>query len=151
MDLGEARLCGTPTGHPLGGLKAMRYGAPRVALVGDAAHGLHPIHAQGFNLAVRDVAALAEVVVDSVRAGADPGGPDAVLRYDRLRRTDAWLTVGLTDGLNRLFSTDLAPARLVRGLGFAVIDRLPPLKELAMRRGMGLAGDLSRLARGEGL
>jgi 2-octaprenyl-6-methoxyphenol hydroxylase len=151
MDLGEARLCGTPTGHPLGGLKAMRYGAPRVALVGDAAHGLHPIHAQGFNLAVRDVAALAEVVVDSVRAGADPGGPDAILRYDRLRRTDAWLTVGLTDGLNRLFSTDLAPARLVRGLGFAVIDRLPPLKELAMRRGMGLAGDLSRRARGEGL
>ena len=107
VDLAGAGLCGTPTGHPLSGLQAVRYGAPRVALVGDAAHGLHPIHAQGFNLAVRDVAALAEVVVDSLRAGADPGGPDALLRYDRLRRTDAWLTVGLTDGLNRLFSTDL--------------------------------------------
>ena len=114
--------------------------------MGDAAHGLHPIHAQGFNLAVRDVAALAEVVVEGVRAGADPGGPDALLRYDRMRRTDAWLTVGLTDGLNRLFSTDLAAARLVRGLGFAAIDRLPPLKQLAMRRGMGLEGDLPRLA-----
>jgi 2-octaprenyl-6-methoxyphenol hydroxylase len=139
VDLAGAALCGKPTGHPLGGLQAVRYGAPRVALVGDAAHGLHPIHAQGFNLAVRDVAALAEVVVDSLRAGADPGGPDALLRYDRLRRTDAWLTVGLTDGLNRLFSTDLAPARLLRGLGFAAIDRLPPIKHLAMRRGMGLA------------
>jgi 2-octaprenyl-6-methoxyphenol hydroxylase len=151
IDLGEASVCGEPTGHPLSGLQAVRYGAPRVALVGDAAHGLHPIHAQGFNLAVRDVAALAEVVVESLRAGADPGGPDALLRYDRLRRTDAWLTVGLTDGLNRLFSTDLAPARLLRGLGFAAIDRLPPLKHFAMRRGMGLAGDLPRLARGEAL
>ena len=151
IDLAGARLCGRPTGHPLSGLQAVRYGAPRVALVGDAAHGLHPIHAQGFNLAVRDVAALAEVVVDSLRASADPGGPDALLRYDRLRRTDVWLTVGLTDGLNRLFSTDLAAARLVRGLGFAAIDRLPQLKHFAMRRGMGLAGDLPRLARGEAL
>jgi 2-octaprenyl-6-methoxyphenol hydroxylase len=139
IDLEGASLCGQPTGHPLSGLQAARYGAPRVALVGDAAHGLHPIHAQGFNLAVRDVAALAEVVVEGVRAGVDPGGPDALLRYDRLRRADAWLTVGLTDGLNRLFSTDLAAARLVRGLGFAAIDRLPSLKQLAMRRGMGLA------------
>ena len=151
VDLGEASICGRPTGHPLSGLQAARYSGPRVALVGDAAHGLHPIHAQGFNLAVRDVAALAEVVVDSLCAGADPGGADALLRYDRLRRTDAWLTVGLTDGLNRLFSTDLAPVRLVRGLGFAAIDRLPPLKHLAMRRGMGLAGDLPKLARGEAL
>jgi 2-octaprenyl-6-methoxyphenol hydroxylase len=139
LDLADAKVCGAPTGHALSGLQATHYVASRVALVGDAAHGLHPIHAQGFNLAVRDVAALAEVVVDSRRAGADPGGPDALLRYDRLRRTDAWLTVGLTDGLNRLFSTDLAPARLLRSLGFAAIDRLPQLKQLAMRRGMGLA------------
>jgi 2-octaprenyl-6-methoxyphenol hydroxylase len=147
LDLAGAAVCGEPTGHPLSGLQAARYAAPRVALVGDAAHGLHPIHAQGFNLAVRDVAALAEVVVDSRRAGADPGGPDALLRYDRLRRTDAWLTVGLTDGLNRLFSTDRAPAKLLRGLGFAAIDRLPPLKRLAVQRGMGLAGSLPRLTR----
>jgi 2-octaprenyl-6-methoxyphenol hydroxylase len=151
LELDGARLCGEPTGHPLSGLQATRYSAPRVALVGDAAHGLHPIHAQGFNLAVRDVATLAEVVVDSVRAGADPGGSEALLRYDRLRRTDAWLTVGLTDGLNRLFSTDLAAAKMVRGLGFAALDRLPPLKQLAMRRGMGLAGGLPKLGRGERL
>jgi 2-octaprenyl-6-methoxyphenol hydroxylase len=145
FDLAGVSPCGQPTGHPLSGLQATRYAAPRVALVGDAAHGLHPIHAQGFNLAVRDVAALAEVVVDSRRAGTDPGGPDALLRYDRLRRTDAWLTVGLTDGLNRLFTTDLAPARLLRSLGFAAIDRLPPLKQLAMRRGMGLSARGERL------
>jgi 2-octaprenyl-6-methoxyphenol hydroxylase len=151
IGLEGASLCGTPSGHPLSGLQAARYGAPRVALVGDAAHGLHPIHAQGFNLAVRDVAALAEVVTGSVRAGADPGGPEALLRYDRLRRTDAWLTVGMTDGLNRLFSTNLAAVRLMRALGFAAIDRLPPLKQLAMRRGMGLVGDLPKLARGERL
>ncbi len=151
LDLGTARLHGRPTGHPLGGLQAARYGAPRVALVGDAAHGLHPIHAQGFNLGVRDVATLAEVVVACVRAGTDPGGAEALLRYDRLRRADARLTVGLTDGLNRLFSNDLAPAKLVRSLGFAAIEGLPPLKQLAMRRGMGLHGDLPRLAPGQAL
>ena len=150
-DLGAAELCGRPAGYPLSGLQAARYAAPRVALVGDAAHGLHPIHAQGFNLAVRDVAALAEVVVDSARAGADPGGAEALLRYDRWRRGDAQLMVGLTDGLNRLFSTNLPAAKLVRSLGLAAIERLEPLKQLAMRRGMGLQGDLPRLARGERL
>jgi 2-octaprenyl-6-methoxyphenol hydroxylase len=148
LDLGAARLHGRPTGHPLGGLQADRYSAPRVALVGDAAHGLHPIHAQGFNHGVRDVATLAEVVIECVRVGADPGGAEALLRYDRLRRADARLTVGLTDGLNRLFSNDLAAAKLVRGLGFAAIDRLRPLKQLAMRRGMGMQDDLSKDARG---
>ncbi len=151
IDLAGASLRGRPTGHPLSGLQAVRYCAPRVALVGDAAHGLHPIHAQGFNLAVRDVAALAEAVVDSVRAGSDPGGADTLLRYDRARRNDAWLTVGLTDGLNRLFSTDLTAAKLVRGLGFAAIDRLAPLKQLAMRRGMGAHADLPKLAHGKPL
>jgi 2-octaprenyl-6-methoxyphenol hydroxylase len=151
IDLAGARLRGQPTGHRLGGLQATRYSAARVALVGDAAHGLHPIHAQGFNLGVRDVAALAEVVVESVRAGEDPGGAEALVRYDRLRRADARLTVGLTDGLNRLFSNDLPAAKLVRGLGFAAIERLAPLKQLAMRRGMGMVGDLPRRARGEPL
>jgi 2-octaprenyl-6-methoxyphenol hydroxylase len=150
-DLEGALLCGRAAGHPLGGLQASRLVAPRVALVGDAAHGLHPIHAQGFNLAVRDVATLAEVVVDALRAGADPGGAEALLRYDRWRQGDARLMVGLTDGLNRLFSTDLPAAKLVRSLGLAAIERLAPLKQLAMRRGMGLEGDLPRLARGERL
>ncbi|MEM7025344.1 MAG: FAD-dependent monooxygenase [Pseudomonadota bacterium] len=144
-------LCGTPTCHPLGSVQANRYSAPRVALVGDAAHGLHPIHAQGFNLAVRDVATLAEIVVDGVRAGADPGGADILLHYDRRRRDDARITIGFTDGLNLLFSNDLVPAKWLRGLGLSAVDRVAPLKELVMRRGMGIAGDLPRLARGQAL
>ncbi len=138
LDLEGAILQGRPGGHPLGGLRATRSCAPRVALVGDAAHGLHPIHAQGFNLGVRDVAALAEEIVACAQAGADPGAAEPLLRYDRRRRADAALTVGFTDGLNRLFSNDWAPARLVRGLGLAAIERLPALKQLAMRRGMGV-------------
>jgi 2-octaprenyl-6-methoxyphenol hydroxylase len=138
LDLEGAVLQGRPTGHALGGLRATRSCAPRVALVGDAAHGLHPIHAQGFNLGVRDVATLAEEIVACVRTGVDPGAAEPLLRYDRRRRADAALTVGFTDGLNRLFSNDWAPAKLVRGLGLAAIERLPPLKQLAMRRGMGV-------------
>jgi 2-octaprenyl-6-methoxyphenol hydroxylase len=151
IDLDGAVLQGQATGHPLGGLRATRYCAPRVALVGDAAHGLHPIHAQGFNLGVRDVAALAEEIVACARAGADPGAAEPLLRYDRRRRADAALTVGLTDGLNRLFSNDWAPAKLVRGLGLAAIERVAPLKQLAMRRGMGMVGDLPKPARREAL
>jgi 2-octaprenyl-6-methoxyphenol hydroxylase len=142
LDLEGASVRGQPTGHPLGGLRAARYSAPRVALVGDAAHGLHPIHAQGFNLGVRDVAALAEELAACLWSGGDPGSAELLLRYDRRRRLDASLTVGFTDGLNRLFSNDLAAAKLLRGLGFAAIERVPSLKELAMRRGMGIVGDL---------
>jgi 2-octaprenyl-6-methoxyphenol hydroxylase len=144
-------ICGRPTAYPLCGQRARRFAAPRVALVGDAAHTVHPIHAQGFNLGVRDVAALAETLVDAARAGLDLGSSEVLARYDRWRQADAWLVVGLTDGLNRLFSTDLLPARLLRRLGLGALEQLAPLRHLAMRRGMGLAGDLPRLARGEAL
>lgn len=150
-ELGELELIGSPAGYPLSGQRARRFVGPRLALIGDAAHAVHPIHAQGFNLAVRDVAALAEVLVDAARAGQDPGNSETLLRYERWRQVDVGLVVTLTDGLNRLFSNDLAPAKLVRSLGLAAVDRLPPLKQLAMRRGMGLLGDLPRLARGEAL
>jgi 2-octaprenyl-6-methoxyphenol hydroxylase len=150
-ELGELELIGAPAGYPLSGQQARRLVGPRVALIGDAAHGVHPIHAQGFNLAVRDVAALAEVLVDAARAGLDPGSSETLLRYERWRQADVRFVITLTDGLNRLFSNDLAPAKLVRRLGLAAIDRLPPLKQLAIRRGMGLLGDLPRLARGEAL
>jgi 2-octaprenyl-6-methoxyphenol hydroxylase len=149
--LGALEIVGSPTGYPLCAQRARRPVGPRVALVGDAAHGLHPIHAQGFNLGVRDVAALVEVLADYARAGGDLGDSEPLLRYERWRRADVRLVLGMTDGLNRLFSTDLAPAKLVRSLGLAAIERLPPLKQLAMRRGMGLAGDLPKLARGEGV
>jgi 2-octaprenyl-6-methoxyphenol hydroxylase len=142
---------GRPRAHPLCGQRARRFAAPRVALVGDAAHTVHPIHAQGFNLGVRDVAALAEVLVDAARAGQDLGSGEVLIRYDRWRQADAGLIIGLTDGLNRLFSTDLLPARLLRRLGLGALGAVTPLRHLAMRRGMGLAGDLPRLARGEAL
>jgi 2-octaprenyl-6-methoxyphenol hydroxylase len=150
-ELGLAEICGRPMGYPLSAHRARRFAGPRVALVGDAAHAVHPIHAQGFNLGVRDVAALAEVLVDAARQGQDLGSGEVLVRYDRWRRADAGLVVGLTDGLNRLFSNDLAPARLIRGIGLNALGALAPLRRLAMRRGMGLAGDLPKLARGESL
>ncbi|HSA79538.1 MAG TPA: FAD-dependent monooxygenase [Geminicoccaceae bacterium] len=150
-DLGLAEICGRLAGYPLSAHRARRFAGPRVALVGDAAHAVHPIHAQGFNLGVRDVAALAEVLVDAARRGQDLGSGEVLIRYDRWRQTDARLVVGLTDGLNWLFSSDLAPARLIRGIALSALGALAPLRQLAMRRGMGLAGDLPKLARGEAL
>ena len=147
--LGAFRITGEPAGHPLSARRARRFVAPRIALVGDAAHGIHPIHAQGFNLAVRDVATLAEVLVEALRAGRDLGDPEVLMRYDRLRRADVRIVAGMTDGLNSLFSNDLAAAKVVRGLGLSALDRMSPLKHLLMRRGMGLSGTLPRLARGE--
>jgi hypothetical protein len=91
------------------------------------------------------------VLVDAVRAGQDPGNSESLLRYERWRQAVVGLVVTLTDGQYRLFSNDLAPAKLVRSLGLAGGDRLPPLKHLALRRGMGLLGELPRLARGEAL
>jgi 2-octaprenyl-6-methoxyphenol hydroxylase len=150
-ELSPVEIRGRPTGYPLSAHRARRFAGPRVALVGDAAHAVHPIHAQGFNLGVRDVAALAEVLVDAARQGQDAGSGEVLVRYERWRQADARLVVGLTDGLNRLFSTDLAPARLLRGLGLGALGALAPLRHLAMRRGMGMAGDLPKLARGEAL
>jgi 2-octaprenyl-6-methoxyphenol hydroxylase len=144
-------LLGRKTLDPLCGQVAARLVAPRIALVGDAAHGLHPIHAQGWNLGVRDIAALAEVLVDGHRARLDLGGGEVLQRYQRWRESDARLTFGLTDGLNRLFSTDLLPAALLRQAGLTILDQIAPLKHVAMRRGMGLTGDLPKLARGVAL
>jgi 2-octaprenyl-6-methoxyphenol hydroxylase len=147
--LGGFEIVGEPAGHPLSIHRARRFVAPRIALVGDAAHGIHPIHAQGFNLAVRDVATLAEVLVEAARAGRDVGDAESLMRYDRLRRADARMVAGMTDGLNSLFSNDLGPAKVLRRVGLNALGRLSPLKHLAMRRGMGLSGELPRLARGE--
>ena len=88
-----------------------------MALAGDAAHGLHPIHAQGWNLGVRDIAALAEVLVDAAATGLDPGSGETLQRYARWRAGDARMILGLTDGLNRLFSTGFVPAKLFRRTG----------------------------------
>jgi 2-octaprenyl-6-methoxyphenol hydroxylase len=141
-------ILGRPAAFPLSAELARSHAAARVALAGDAAHGLHPIHAQGWNLGVRDVAALAEVLVAARAEGRDLGAGETLRRYARWRAADARTMLGLTDGLNRLFSTDFLPARMVRRAGLAVVDNLPPVKSWLMRRGMGVAGDLPKLARG---
>jgi 2-octaprenyl-6-methoxyphenol hydroxylase len=149
--LGAIRVAGPRWAYPLGLIHAERYVAHRLALAGDAAHGIHPIAGQGLNLGLRDVAALAECIVDAARLGLDIGGADTLARYERWRRVDNLLLAGVTDVLNRLFSNDLAPLRLVRDLGLGAVERLPPVKRMFMRHAMGVLGDLPRLVRGEAL
>jgi 2-octaprenyl-6-methoxyphenol hydroxylase len=146
--LGEISVVTRPVSYKLEVMVARRVAAHRVALVGDAAHVIHPIAGQGLNLGLRDVAALAELVVDQCRLGLDPGAPALLRRYEAWRRADTGLLAAATDGLNRLFSNDVAPVRLARVLGLAAVERMPPLKRLFMRRAMGLIPDLPRLADG---
>ncbi|MGE5503615.1 MAG: UbiH/UbiF/VisC/COQ6 family ubiquinone biosynthesis hydroxylase [Actinomycetota bacterium] len=147
--LGSLRLEGSRLAYPLSLQVAERTVDRRLALIGDAAHGMHPIAGQGMNMGIRDAAALAEVVLDARRLGLDVGGPAVLERFDRWRRFDNGLMLGMTDGLNRLFSNHIGPLKLVRDLGLAAVDRLPALKTLLMRHAMGLVGDLPRLLKGE--
>ena len=149
--LGRLEVVGGRWSFPLGLSHATRYSDTRLVLVGDAAHAIHPISGQGLNLGLRDVAALAEVLVDARRLGLDIGAPDVIDRYERWRRFDTAMLLAVTDGLNRLFSNDIAPIRLVRDLGLAAVNQAPPLKSFFMRHAMGAIGDLPRLARGEPL
>lgn len=146
--LGEIAVEGPRFAYPLSLQFADRYVDTRLALVGDAAHGMHPIAGQGMNMGLRDVAALAEIVVDRLRLGLDPGAPEALAAYQRWRRFDNALMLAVTDGLNRLFSNDIGPVRLARDLGLAAVDRMPAVKRLFMRHAMGLVGELPRLMRG---
>ncbi len=132
-------------------MQAERYVARRLALVSEAAHVIHPIAGQGLNIGIRDIAALAELVVDARRRGLDIGDDMVLEKYQRWRRADALLLAAVTDSLNRLFSNTIPPVRLARDLGLAMVNRLPPLKRLLMRHAMGLIGDRPRLARGEPL
>jgi 2-octaprenyl-6-methoxyphenol hydroxylase len=149
--LGRVAPVGPRFRYPLSGLHADSYIGQRLALVGDSAHGIHPIAGQGLNLGLRDVAALAECIVDTARLGLDIGGPEVLTRYQRWRRVDNLTLVAATDSLDRLFSNDLPPVRLARGLGMAAVDRMGPLKKVFMRHAMGMLGDLPRLVRGEAL
>ena len=148
---GVLELAGPRWHYPLSMVQARRYTERRLVLVGDAARAIHPIAGQGWNLALRDVAALAELVVDARRLGLDPGGSYVLERYERWRRFDSLALIGITDGLNRLFANDLLPLRLARELGLGAVERIPPLKRFFMRHAMGLLGDLPRLMRGEAL
>nr|WP_255575218.1 UbiH/UbiF/VisC/COQ6 family ubiquinone biosynthesis hydroxylase [Caldovatus aquaticus] len=136
--LGAVRPIGRRWSYPLSALHAARYVDTRLALVGDAAHGIHPIAGQGLNLGFRDVAALAELVIAAVRAGHDPGAPALLARYQAMRRPDSLLMLGATHALERLFGNDIGPLRLVRDLGIAAVDRIGPLKRFFARRAMGL-------------
>jgi 2-octaprenyl-6-methoxyphenol hydroxylase len=149
--LGSIAVAGPRWAYPLSLLQADRYTAPRLALLGDAAHVIHPIAGQGLNLGLRDVAALAECIVDARRLGLDIGAADVLERYARWRRFDNLALLAVTDGLNRLFSTDLTPVRLARDLGLGIVEQLPGLKRFFMRHAMGVVGDLPRLVRGEAL
>ena len=151
LHLGEIKVEGPRRAFPLGLAVARSFIADRLALVGDAAHVIHPIAGQGLNLGLRDVAALAEVIVDAARLGLDPGGVDVLERYQRWRRFDT-MTMGVaTDGLNRLFSNRSDLLRVVRDVGLGLVDRAPALKQFFIRDAAGLVGDVPRLLRGEAL
>jgi 2-octaprenyl-6-methoxyphenol hydroxylase len=149
--LGALAIEGERWSYPLALMHAERYTAPRLALVGDAAHVIHPIAGQGWNLGVRDVAALAELLVDAARLGLDLGAAGLLERYERWRRVDNLMLTAVTDGLNRLFTMEMPPVRLVRDLGLAAVNRAPTAKRFLMRHAMGLVGDLPRLVRGAAL
>jgi 2-octaprenyl-6-methoxyphenol hydroxylase len=151
LHLGEITSVGPRRAHPLGFFVARSFIAERIALIGDAAHVIHPIAGQGLNMGLKDVAALAEVIVDAVRLGLDPGAADVLERYQRWRRFDT-MTMGLaTDGLNRLFSNHSAVLRLARDVGLGLVDRVPNLKRLFIREAAGLVGEVPKLLRGEAL
>jgi len=151
LELGDIAVIGPRRIHPLSFFIARSFVAERIALIGDAAHVIHPIAGQGLNMGLRDVAALAEVIVDAVRLGLDPGTADVLERYQRWRRFDT-MAMGLaTDGLNRLFSNRSDVLRFARDLGLGIVDRLPNLKRLFIREAAGLVGEVPKLLRGEAL
>ncbi len=144
--LGAVRPVGRRWRYPLSAMHAQRYVDTRLVLVGDAAHGIHPIAGQGLNLGFRDVIALSKLVLDAVRAGGDAGAPALLAEYQRQRRGANLLMLGATDALDRLFSTDNPIVRGVRDLGIAGVDRLPGLKRMFVRQAMG-AGSVAAMLR----
>jgi 2-octaprenyl-6-methoxyphenol hydroxylase len=151
LKLGELRVEGKPRAWPLGLMLARDFVAPRFALAGDAAHGIHPIAGQGLNLGFKDVAALAETIVEADRLGQDIGALDVLQRYERWRRFDTVSMGVTTDVLNRLFSNDFGPLRAIRDFGLGLVDRVPQLKSFFIRQASGLSGDMPRLLKGEAI
>ncbi len=151
LHLGDIAAPGARQTHPLGYFVARSFIADRIALVGDAAHVIHPIAGQGLNMGLKDVAALAEVIVDAARLGLDPGAATVLERYQRWRRFDTVAMGIATDGLNRLFSNRSDLVRAARDIGLGLVDRVPNIKRLFMREAAGLVGDVPKLLRGEAL
>jgi 2-octaprenyl-6-methoxyphenol hydroxylase len=149
--LGDLSLAGARTSWPLSLSVAYAFVAPRVALVGDAAHVVHPIAGQGLNAGLKDVAALAETLVDAGRRGEDIGAADVLARYQRWRRFDVGSLALGTDAFNRLFSNDNPILRFGRDLGMGIVGAWPRLRRSTMREAAGLTGELPRLLRGQPL
>lgn len=147
--LGPLALEGGRWTYPLEFSLAHEYCAPRLALLGDAAHAVHPIAGQGLNLGLRDAAALAEVLAEAARRGEDIGDIAVLRRYQQWRRFDSAALAFSMDALNRLFSNDAAPVRALRDLGLGLVNRAPGLKRMFMRAASGLGGEPPKLMRGE--
>lgn len=148
-ELGAVTAVTARAGFPLRRLHAVDYVQQRLALVGDAAHVIHPLAGQGVNLGLLDAAVLAEVVADTAAAGRDIGSHANLRRYERWRRGENALMQSAMDGFKWLFASPLAPVRLLRNLGLGTVDRLTPIKSLLARHAMGRAGDLPHLVRPE--
>jgi 2-octaprenyl-6-methoxyphenol hydroxylase len=151
LHLGEVKALDKPRAFPLGYFVARSFIGERLALVGDAAHVIHPIAGQGLNMGLKDVAALAEVIVDAARLGIDPGQVDVLERYQRWRRFDTMAMGFATNSLNFLFSNESTLLRTIRDIGLGLVDRAPPLKGMFIRQAAGLAGEVPRLLKGEAL
>jgi 2-octaprenyl-6-methoxyphenol hydroxylase len=148
LRLGEISLASRAEAFPFRFQIARRFVAERLALVGDAAHVVHPVAGQGLNLGLRDVAALAETIVGEMRLGLDPGAPDPLQAYERRRRFDVAASGLGLDALNRLFSNDFAPLRFIRDLGLRIVDRAPPLKDLLIAEAGGAGSGAPKLLKG---
>jgi 2-octaprenyl-6-methoxyphenol hydroxylase len=149
LHLGDIAVVGARRAFPLGLYTARTFIAERLALIGDAAHVIHPIAGQGLNMGLRDVAALAEAVTDAARLGLDVGGADVLERYQRWRRFDTAMMGVATDSLNRLFSNRSDVLRLARDIGLGVVERMPAMKRMFIREAAGFAGDVPKLLKGE--
>lgn len=146
--LGEISLASRAEAFPFRFQIARRFVAERLALIGDAAHVVHPVAGQGLNLGLRDVAALAETIVGEMRLGLDPGAPAPLAAYERRRRFDVAASGLGLDALNRLFSNDFAPLRFVRDLGLRIVDRAPPLKDMLIAEAGGAGSGAPKLLKG---
>jgi 2-octaprenyl-6-methoxyphenol hydroxylase len=149
--LGAIGVAGSRHGYPLGMFIAEEFTGPRLALIGDAAHVVHPLAGLGLNLGLRDVAALAESIHDAFALGLDPGGDAILQRYSIWRRFDTVLTATAMDGLNRLFANDNGVLRKLRDTGLAAVNRIPQLKSMFASEAAGQLGSLPKLMRGEPL